>query len=105
MSYKDKVKLVIMSSGEHIIGYVTAEYEDSIVIENPVSLVPDPAGDGRRMIFIPYLQFSKEDAALFPRRDIRHILDPDDGITDNYDSKFGAGIIMAAVPPGGTILS
>ena len=87
------VKMLIMSTGEHILGFVKSQDDDAIVIEKPVSLVPDPASQGRSMMFIPYLQFSTEEEAPFPRREIRHVLTPQPQLAEGYDKQFGVGII------------
>lgn len=87
------VKMVIMSTGEHILGYVTEETDEAVTIEKPVSLVPDPNSQGRSMMFIPYLQFSTEDTAPFPRREIRHVLTPQPNLAEGYDKQFGVGLV------------
>ncbi len=94
---RDTIKLVIMSTGEHIIGFVKSEDMDSVVIETPVSLVPDHQSGGRGMVFMPYLQFSEEDTAPFPKREIRHVLTPANQLVESYYSQYGAGIDL---PPG-----
>lgn len=92
---REAIRLVIMDTGEHILGYVeNPDAEDAIVIEKPVSLVPDPSSEGRSMMFIPYLQFSVEDSAPFPLRGIRHILTPVAQLCDGYDKQFGSGLIL-----------
>jgi len=95
MMTRDSIRLVIMDTGEHILGYVDSNDDDSyILIDKPVSLVPDPQSEGRSMMFIPYLQFTVEDSARFPRRGIRHILTPQPQLVDGYDKQYGSGIII-----------
>ncbi len=106
MSEREKVKLVIMTSGEHLIGFVTDEDAESqgepaIIIDKPVSLVPNPQNPQGGMVFMPYLQFSKEESAPFPKRDIRHVLTPDDKLVEGFVQQFGVGL---AVPNGGLTL-
>jgi len=98
---KADIRLVIMSTGEHIIGFVTDETIDDVIIDNPVSLVPDPNSNGRSMMFIPYLQFSTEESAPFPRREIRHVLTPQQQLVDGYDERFGSGIVT---PPAQSLV-
>lgn len=90
---KDTIRLVIMSTGEHIIGFVPKVTDDFVTIEKPVSLVPDPNSNGRSMMFIPYLQFCVEKEADFPVREIRHILTPQEQLVDGYDKQFGSGLV------------
>ena len=89
----DQIRLIIMNTGEHILGYVTADRQDDIQVDQPVSLVPDPNSQGQRMMFMPYLQFSEEEEAPFPKREIRHILTPNASLKGGYDKQFGAGIL------------
>lgn len=91
---KSDVKLVIMSTGEHILGVLTSDSPDEVVIEQPVSLVPDPNSNGRSMMFIPYLQFSVEESAPFPRHEIRHILTPQDQLAQGYVDQFSPKIAV-----------
>ncbi len=98
MSERDTVKLVIMTTGEHIIGFVKNENsehmgEPAIEVEQPVSLVPNPQKPGS-MVFMPYLQFSEEETAPFPKRDVRHILTPVSELVESYSEKFGSGIVV-----------
>lgn len=98
----ENIKMVIMDTGEHILGFVAdPDAEDAVIIEKPVSLVPDPSSEGRSMMFIPYLQFTVEETAPFPRRGIRHILTPQPQLCDGYYKQFGSGLIL---PEGGLSL-
>jgi hypothetical protein len=90
---KENVVLLITSAGEHILGTIASEDETGVVLENPVSMVPDPHNRGR-MMFMPYLQFTKLTQAHFPNHDTRHILtDVKDDLAGAYDQQFGAGIV------------
>lgn len=91
---KSEVRLLILSTGEHILGTVSSETPEEIVIEHPVSLVPDPNSNGRSMMFIPYLQFSVEESAPFPRHEIRHTLTPQDQLAQGYVDQFAPEIAV-----------
>lgn len=95
MSERENIKLVVLDSGEHIIGTVT-ESEDSVLIELPVVMAPDPSSGGRRMGFMAYLQFCVEEQAEFPRRTIRHILTPIDDLLSGYIQQYGSGLVTPA---------
>lgn len=89
---KDKIKLLIMNTGEHIIGFYN-ETDGDPIVEKPVSLVPDPNSGGRSMMFIPYLQFSVEESAPFPKNEIRHVLTPQPQLVEGFNKQFGSGIV------------
>jgi hypothetical protein len=95
---------MIMSSGEHIIGeMLDQDDEGNVTMETPVSMVPDPNPQRRgSMMFMPYLQFTNSKEAVFPAKDIRHVLtDIRDDLKRAYDQQFGVGL---AVPPEKNII-
>ena len=90
------IVLMIMTSGEHIIGQLLNTHDDgSVEIEMPVSMVPDPNSAKRgNMMFMPYLQFTNSTKCTFPAKDIRHILnDLRDELANAYNGQFGSGIV------------
>lgn len=91
-SMRDKIVMLILDSGEHIVGFLTGESDESFTIETPVSMMPDPQSNGQRMIFVPYLQFSKEETCDFSKRIVRHQLTPQDQLANGYYQQFGTGL-------------
>ena len=81
------VSLLILTTGETVIGEVVADVESSITLKNPITFAPTP--DGRGVVTIPYLQFSKEKEVTFWAKDIRHRLTPNDDLKSQYCQQFG----------------
>ena len=92
MSERERVKLLVLQTGEHICGEVVGE-EDGITISKPVSIVPHPDPSmGGKLVFMPYLQLTDETECTFPVDNIRHILVPKKGLVDDWSKQFGSGI-------------
>lgn len=101
-STRDNIKLLILESGEHVIGFCdTVDGGHEIKVTRPVSLVPKPDGTG--IVFIPYLQFTEIDVISFKNSSLRHdLIEPKVDLADHYYKQFGSGIILP--PKAGNII-
>lgn len=90
---RENIKLIVTVNGWQIVGEVTSEGPDSVSIKHPVNIVqhPDPSMNGK-LVFMPYLQMSTQDECLFEKKDIMHILDPVEGLLNDWDKQFGSGL-------------
>lgn len=102
-SQRESVKILILESGEHIIGFCTnGENGHEIVVERPVSLIPKPDGSG--IMFVPYLQFTEVDTVPFKQSTLRHDpIEPKADLADHYYKQFGVGLELPA-GGGGNII-
>ena len=92
---RENIVILVLTSGEHVIGEQVGETEDGgIILENPVSMMPDPTpGATGRILFIPYLQFTDLTSAPFPSHNIRHALtDVKEDLRNNYAQQYGDGL-------------
>lgn len=91
------IKLLILESGEQVIGMVTEINEaGDVTVDKPCSILQRPDQGGRiQAFFAPYLQFSEEFVCTFPARTIRHILTAKEALVSDWDSKFGSGLVVA----------
>ena len=87
------VKIVVLDNGEHLLGDIITHDDDSITIENPVSIVPDPNNQGN-LIFIPSTQFFADDTLHIKERYVRYVKVPQEEIASNWTQRFGSGLIM-----------
>lgn len=92
---RDKIKLLVLNTGENIIAVVDDNGHE-YVADKPVVLVPNPQNQDE-LVFFPYLQFSEEDVAAFKQADVRHILTPKHNLLDNYYTNVQSGIDLSAV--------
>lgn len=100
---REDIKLLILESGEQVIGKITEVNGDGdVTVDKPCSILQRPDQSGRfQAYFAPYLQFSEEFKCTFPSKTIRHILSAKDALISDWDSKFGSGLVVApanAVP-------
>lgn len=95
---RERVKLIILIGGEHILGDVLTECSDcdgGVQVQNPVSIVPHPdPTQGGKLVFMPYLQLSEDKVCTFKNDHIRHILVPKAAMVNDWDRQFGSGLIV-----------
>jgi len=85
-----EIKLVMLKTGEQLIGDTRICLNDVVVIKNPLLIVPV---DQQKFGFINYLDIAEEDEVSLKNSDIRAILTPKEDIRNYWDQHFGAGII------------
>ena len=90
------IRLVKLKSGEEIIGDVTVISND-VIISSPCQLMPTDQGIG----FAPWPPFSKNDNVTVKMDWVICIADPVDAARDEWNSKFGSGIILPNVQLNG----
>lgn len=92
----DRTVLVIFENGEHMVGKEIEQDDESIlVLEDPVSLVPDP--ESGKLGFYVATQFSASNIMELERRHLRcRPLEVKADILKGYDSQFGSGIIAGS---------
>ena len=90
------IRLVMLKSGEEIIGDVTVISND-VIISSPCQLMPTDQGIG----FAPWPPFSKNDNVTVKMDWVICIADPVDAARDAWNSKFGSGIILSNVQLNG----
>lgn len=92
---RDNIKILVLTSGEHVIGEQIGETEDgAVVIASPVSIMPDPNPQNQgRLLFIPYLQFTELKECEFPAHSVRHNLgEVKEDLRNSYAQQFGDGL-------------
>ena len=94
------VKLIKMWTGEDVIADLVKETDDSIVITNPITLIP--SGQQGQVGLAPWSPLLKgKDVELeVTKRYVVYIIEPQDDIVSNYRQMF-TGI---ATPPKKLIL-
>lgn len=92
---RENVKLLILKSGEHVIGVATTGMlGENIGLEYPVNIMPNPQGSN--IVFVPYLQFSVESKCTFSlQSDVRHVLTPTPELAEHYYTQFVSPIQIA----------
>lgn len=83
-------KLLRLQSGEDVICQLVEETEDSITMDNPIVAVP--AGQGQ-MGFAPWSPLAKEKESITIKKSyVVYIAEPNDNITEQYESLFSTVI-------------
>jgi len=96
----NKVVLVILNSGEQLMGRLTEAsevLEKAIELENPLYVIPDAT----KVNTMPYLMLSKSKTAIFNDSHVRHVLEPIDELVDIYNKSFS----KIAVPEAKKIIT
>lgn len=87
-----QIVLLILKGGENLLGMKTYQDDDIFKLEDIVAFAPNPNGKG--VMTIPYLQFSVEKDATFSiEKDIRHVLTPNEDLTNYYNETFNKIIV------------
>ena len=88
MSDANNVKLVVLETGEQVLGRVAdtsvMASNDGISLENPLYVVPEAT----KINTLPYLMLAKTNIAFFQDKSIRHVFDPVDELVDVYNKSF-----------------
>lgn len=74
-----------------ILGQVTSQSDNAIVVENPVVLMAGPQG----VSMLPLLMFAEKQVAQFNRSELLmsgELFEPKDELRNHYSSQFGSGI-------------
>lgn len=101
---ENKVVLLVLNTGEHILGLIERVLDDSFVVSKPVNMVPAPGGNPGKIMFIPYLQFVTGETCEFLITSLRHppFFDVREDLANTYKQQFVTGI---QVPQQNLILS
>jgi len=85
--YNSNLALLVLKTGENLMGAIFSQDEDEIFLENVVAFAPKADGSG--IMTIPYLQFSVENVTRFSLfEDVRHILTPNADLTAYHKKQF-----------------
>jgi len=85
------LKLIKLITGEEIVAEMNAGINTTWLLKNPMRLMM--VGEGQ-LAFMPYLMFAEEEEVEIDDKHIVHCLTPTLDIQNNYNRKFGSGIIM-----------
>ena len=103
------VKLLRLKSGEDIIADVTlVDTEDTIKIENPAVLMPmgqQQQGGQMSMGFGPWAPFADQKEFEIPRDWLVFIPTPCKDLLNQYNQKFGSGIVVPDMKVGKQLLT
>ena len=103
------VKLLRLKSGEDIIADVTlVDTEDTIKIENPAVLMPmgqQQQGGQMSMGFGPWAPFADQKEFEIPRDWLVHMSTPTKDLLNQYNTMFGAGIVVPDMKVGKQLLT
>ena len=91
MSKDEKLVLLVLNTGENLMGTLIGEDVNDIQVKDIVAFAPKPDGTG--VMTIPYLQFSVENDAKFKICDIRHQLTPNKDLSEYYNKQFSKIIV------------
>lgn len=83
MAQKESVKIIRLSSGEELLGFVT-ESSSSVVIRNPWILLP---GENGQLQFTKWTPYSKDNKFFFYKEHVVFSTVPIYEIEQNYRSK------------------
>lgn len=87
-----ELKLLVLKTGENLMGTVSGQNEGLLAVEDIVAFAPKPDGTG--VMTIPYLQFSIENETTFDvESDIRHLLTPNKDLSEYYNKQFSKIIV------------
>jgi hypothetical protein len=86
-----------MVSGEDVISNVVGESDEFFELEKPATLIIQPSQDGRMgMYSMPYMPYSDGGTIRVRKTAVASIANPDYNITNDYNQRFGSGIV---IPP------
>ena len=88
------VKIMKLMNGEEIIADVESGEDDKIILSSPakIALFPSEEG-GMGMALMPWFPYSDEEKATIREKDILVTISPSGEILDEYNSRFGSGLI------------
>jgi hypothetical protein len=87
------IKLVMLVTGESIVGDVTQTPDGDYSVQNPLIVVPMQNDKSGKLGLLPYLQLSEEKSCVFKSVQIRHVLNPFPGLASDWNRIYGSGII------------
>jgi len=84
------IKLIKLITGEEIVAEI-GDRRDVNILKNPMRLMM--IGEGQ-LAFLPYLMFAEEEEVEIEMKHILYCLTPTLEIQNNYNKKFGSGIVL-----------
>ena len=96
---KMSVKIVRLVNNEEVMGTVTQD-ENSTTIKDGAVIVP--IGEGK-MAIVPWLPHAEETEFTFSNEKVMYVFTPIRDLLNEYNSRFGNGIVIPSGSPGGDI--
>jgi hypothetical protein len=89
------IKLVVLKTGEQIVGKVNTQTPTEIRIEHPIMMVQVAAD---KMGFMEYVQITEDTTIPFSYDDVRHVLSVTQDVANYWNQQYGSGIQIVTNP-------
>jgi hypothetical protein len=88
-------KVMKLMNGEEIIADVKKEENGKITLSSPAKIVMFPSEDeGMGMALMPWFPYSDDEEAIIDRQNIIVTVTPSEHLTNEYNERFGSGIVV-----------
>ena len=86
----DNIKLVMLKTGENLVGNTTNDEDGGVVIVDPLMLIPV---NQQQFGFAQYLQFTTDNILHLDKSDVRGVFNVKEDIAEYWNRHYGSGII------------
>lgn len=100
MTENNKVMIIVLLNGQHMIGKVIKEDDKELVVHAPAVIMTGDDKENKRMslAFAPFLPFSQDKEFTFKSSMILTTSTPADALTNEYNRMFGSGLDIITKP-------
>ena len=89
------IKCVKLISGEEVIADVNDSIEGLVILKNPLLLMMVPSQNNQFAMGLgPFCAFAKDGEVPIMAGAIISIFEPETGLRNEYNSKYGSGIVL-----------